>query len=53
LLKESRPHGASDGKRMAEVLALIAKSGGVAAAPDPLAWEREVREDRPLPDREQ
>jgi len=40
------------GKRMAEILEEIAADGGVAEIADPLAWEREIRQDRPLPGRE-
>ncbi|HET6575813.1 MAG TPA: hypothetical protein VFG68_19585 [Fimbriiglobus sp.] len=40
------------GKRMAAALERLAARGGVASIPDPLAWEREQREDRPLPGRE-
>ena len=41
------------GLRMAEALAGIAARGRVAEMiPDPIAWQREVREDRSLPGRE-
>ncbi|HEU4885692.1 MAG TPA: hypothetical protein VFT45_25885, partial [Longimicrobium sp.] len=33
-------------------LAELAAAGGIASIPDPAAWEREVRQDRPLPGRE-
>lgn len=42
----------SDGKRMAEALAQIAARGGVRSIPDPVAWQREIRKDRPLPGRD-
>jgi len=40
------------GKRMAAILGRIAARGGVAGITDPSKWEREQREDRPLPGRE-
>ncbi|HLX61346.1 MAG TPA: hypothetical protein VKX17_08705 [Planctomycetota bacterium] len=33
---------------MAEALERIAARGGVASIPDPVAWQREQRKDRPL-----
>lgn len=30
----------------------IAARGGIKSIPDPVAWQREMREDRPLPGRE-
>jgi hypothetical protein len=41
------------GRRRAEALERLAARGGVASIPDPLAWEREMREDRPLPGRDE
>jgi hypothetical protein len=41
------------GRRRAEALERLAARGGVASVPDPLAWEREMREDRPLPGRDE
>lgn len=35
-----------------EALAELAAAGGIASIPDPAAWEREIRKDRPLPGRE-
>lgn len=40
-----------DGKKMAEALAEIAARGGVTSILDPVEWQREIRKDRPLPDR--
>lgn len=34
-------------------LAELAAAGGIASIPDPAAWEREIRQDRPLPGREE
>lgn len=33
-------------------LAIIAKGGSGKSIPDPLAWQREIRQDRPLPGRD-
>jgi hypothetical protein len=30
----------------------IAARGGIKNIPDPARWQREIRQDRPLPDRE-
>jgi len=46
--------GSSNGSRgrdMAAALAEIAARGGVPGVPDPSAWQREIRQDRPLPGR--
>jgi hypothetical protein len=40
------------GNWRAEVLEQMAARGGVASIPDPDAWQREIRIDRPLPGRE-
>ena len=33
-------------------LAVIAKGGSGKSIPDPVAWQREIRQDRPLPGRD-
>lgn len=43
------PHA---GERMAAALEKLAASRAVASIEDPVAWQREVRGDRPLPDRD-
>jgi hypothetical protein len=43
---------ADRGRRMAEILERLAAINAFASITDPLAWEREIREDRPLPDRD-
>ncbi len=44
---------ASDaGKRMASALQKLAASGAVADIEDPVAWQREMRQDRRLPGRD-
>jgi hypothetical protein len=48
---DSPPNG-SRGKEMADALAQIAARGSVSSIADPSAWQREIRKDRPLPDRE-
>jgi hypothetical protein len=40
------------GRVMAEALAALASRGTFAAITDPVAWQREVRHERPLPTRE-
>ncbi len=44
---------ATRGQRMAAALEQLAARGGIASIPDPDAWQREVRQDRPLPGREE
>jgi hypothetical protein len=39
---------ATRGQRMAAALEQLAARGGVSSIPDPLAWQREQRQDRPL-----
>lgn len=40
------------GAHMKAALDKLAEMGGIKSIPDPLAWQREIREDRPLPGRE-
>ena len=40
------------GRLMAEILAELARRGTFAEITDPVAWQRELRADRALPDRE-
>ena len=42
----------SDGKAMAKALAKLAASGSVSNISDPSTWQREQRQDRPLPGRD-
>ena len=44
--------GGAEWGNLAAILERIAARGGVASIPDPLAWEREQRQDRHLPGRE-
>jgi len=39
------------GQPMADILAHLASKQALNHIPDPVTWEREVRQDRPLPDR--
>lgn len=43
---------AERGARMKGALDKLAAKGGISNIPDPSAWQREVREDRPLPGHE-
>lgn len=40
------------GQRMAAVLRRMSNRNALVHLTDPVAWQRETREDRPLPDRE-
>ena len=40
------------GRLMAEALAELARGGTFAAIADPVAWQRELRAERALPDRD-
>jgi hypothetical protein len=40
------------GQRMAAALEQLAAINALADLTDPVTWEREIRQDRPLPDRE-
>jgi hypothetical protein len=53
LLEEASPEPARErGRIMAEALAALASRGTFASIPDPSAWQREVRHERPLPARD-
>ena len=43
----------SDGQKMAEALREIAARGGLSELGDPSEWQRQQRQDRPLPGREE
>lgn len=40
------------GQQMAEALSKLAESNAFSAVDDPSAWQREIRQDRPLPGRD-
>ncbi len=46
------PKHLSQGQRMAAALEQLAATQALADIADPVAWEREVRQDRTLPDRD-
>ena len=43
---------ANQGQRMAAILQRMANRQALSHITDPIAWQREIREDRPLPGRE-
>lgn len=51
LEEESRLDIAERGNKMAEVLEKLAAGNTFAEVSNPVAWQREVRQDRALPDR--
>ena len=53
ILDESEipPVVAGQGERMAAALEQLAAGNALRDVTDPMAWQREVRRDRPLPDR--
>ena len=42
-----------EGERRSDSLRRIAARGGIKSIPDPARWQREIRQDRPLPGREE
>lgn len=54
LQPELEPEEDRRARRQSAVAALeeLAAAGGIASISDPAAWEREIRQDRPLPGRE-
>ncbi len=42
----------ANGKQIAEIMEKIANRGTAFQQVDPIAWQKEVRQDRPLPNRE-
>lgn len=56
LLKpQPEPEDVRRARRQVAVDALreLAAAGGISSIPDPLAWQRDIRQDRPLPGREE
>ena len=52
VLEESYPAEARPrGDEMAAILEKLAESGAVSEITDPVAWQRDLRQDRPLPGR--
>ncbi len=52
-LEETAEEAAERGRQMAELLRELAKSNPFKDIADPVAWQREIRKDRPLPGREE
>jgi hypothetical protein len=52
ILSDEPFNAAHAGERMAAALEKLAASQAVAGIEDPMAWQREVRRDRPLPGRD-
>jgi hypothetical protein len=52
VLDETPEERAERGRRMAEILQKLAARNPFAEIKDPVAWQREIRKDRPLPGRE-
>ena len=52
-LEETPAERAARGKRMADALRELAKSNPFKDITDPVAWQREIRKDRPLPGRDE
>jgi len=40
-------------RRAAEALRRLSKQGGFKSIPDPVAWQKEIRKDRPLAGRDE
>ena len=53
VLDETPEEQAARGKAMADILRELAKSNPFKDIADPVAWQREIRKDRPLPGREE
>jgi hypothetical protein len=49
---ESAEERRARGQKAAAALERIARAGGIRSIPDPSAWQREIRQDRPLPGRD-
>lgn len=53
ILDETQEERAARGKRMADALRDLAASNAFKDIADPVAWQREIRKDRPMPGREE
>lgn len=51
LEEENTPGDSARGREMLAPLEALANAGGLRSVPDPVAWQREVRQDRLLPGR--
>lgn len=52
ILNEEPSSATQQGKRMAEALETLAQARVLADVNEPVAWQREQRQDRPLPERD-
>lgn len=52
VLEERTESAGHRGRAMSRALEALATAGGISAIPDPTAWQRDLRQDRPLPGRE-
>ena len=53
VLDAPQPNPRGRGEKMAAALQRLADAGGLVGISDPIDWQRETRQDRPLPGREQ
>lgn len=51
-IRYSSPEEEERARRRVEALEQLAAMGGIQSIPDPVAWQKEQRKDRPLPGRE-
>jgi len=49
--KRARKKNEQRGQKMADILEKISKTKTFSDIADPLAWQKEIRQDRPLPER--
>ena len=52
VISEDKFKSKVDNKRAMAFIRKIAAGGGVSGIKDPVAWQREIRKDRPLPGRD-
>jgi len=53
ILEKSPGENGHSGRQMAAALAQLAATGALGDVTDPSAWQREVRRERPLPERDE
>ena len=52
ILEQGQSNKKSNGPALLKIMEEAAARGGIQSIPDPIAWQREQRADRPLPGRE-
>lgn len=52
IVLRNAPSRSGQGVKMAAILESLARGGAVSGIDDPVAWERDLREDRDLPGRD-